>query len=155
MTTVVVYYTRFGSTAKVAQALAAELGAEVREIKAVREHGFVGMGFRSLLNLHMPIQPMNLDFSGVDRIVLCTPVWAGKPACPVRAFLRKADLKGKRLAVLFSTWGGEIDQAIRAIKADVVRQGAEVGPVDKVVTKGLSDAQLREAGRGFAQKLAP
>ena len=96
MKTVVVYYSRFGTTRTVAKAIAEELGAELREIQAARECGFLGMAFRSLFGIRMPIRPMNLDFTGADQIVLCTPIWAGRPANPVRTFLQEAKLEGKK-----------------------------------------------------------
>jgi len=153
MKTVVVYYTRFGNTRAIATALAQELGAEVREIKAVREYGFMGMGFRAAFGIRMPIQPMNLDFSGVDRIVLCTPIWAGKPACPARTFLKEARIEGKKLAVLFSTGGGETGPALETIRKCVAGKKVEIGPAAGIVTRGKDEEKLRTAAKELAQKL--
>lgn len=153
MNTTVVYYSRFGTTRTIATALAQELGAEVREIKAVREYGFMGMGFRAAFGIRMPIQPMDLDFSGVDRIVLCAPIWAGKPANPARTFLQEAKIEGKRLAVLFATGGGESGSALEAIRRRVAGKRVEVEPMGEIVTRGKDEEKLREEARELAQRL--
>jgi hypothetical protein len=58
------------------------------------------MAFGALLNLHFRIEPMDLDFSSFDAVVLCTPIWARRPTCPTRTFLRDARLEGKRFACM-------------------------------------------------------
>ncbi len=153
MKTVVVYYSRFGTTRTIATAVAEELGAEVREIQAVRECGFLGMGFRSLFGIRMPIRPMNLDFKEVDRVVLCAPVWAGRPANPVRTFLQEAKLEGKKLAVLFSTGGGETGPGLETVRKLVAGKKVEVTLLGAIVTRKKDEAQLRAEARDLAQKL--
>lgn len=153
MKTTVVYYSRFGTTRTIAMALAEELGAEVREIKAVRECGFMGMGFRSAFGIRMPIQPMNLDFAGVDRIVLCAPIWAGKPANPARTFLREAKIEGLKLAVAFTTGGGEASPAVEAIRKLAMGKRVEVTFLGAIVTRKKDEAQLRAEAKELARTL--
>jgi len=119
----------------------------------VREYGFMGMGFRAAFGIRMPIQPMDLDFSGVDRIVLCAPIWAGKPANPARTFLQEAKIEGKRLAVLFATGGGESGSALEAIRRRVAGKRVEVEPMGEIVTRGKDEEKLREEARELAQRL--
>ncbi len=153
MKTTVVYYSRFGTTRTVAAALAEELGAEVREIRAMRECGFMGMGFRSVFGIRMPIRPMNLDFTGVDRIVLCAPIWAGKPANPARTFLQEAKLDGVKLAVLFATGGGETGASVEAIRKLVAGKRVEVTFLGAIVTRKKDEAQLRAEAKEPVRKL--
>lgn len=156
MKTVVVYYSRYGTTRTIATALARELGAEGREIKAAREYGFLGMGFRAAFGIRMPIQPMNLEFSGVERIVLCTPIWAGRPANPARTFLREANLNGKRLIVLFSSashTGSGSGPALETIRKCVADKKVEVEPMGGIVTRGKDEEKLRAEAKEFAPKL--
>lgn len=153
MKTAVVYYSRFGTTRTVAGALAEALGAEVREIKAVRECGFLGMGFRSAFGIRMPIRPMDLDFSGVDRVVLCAPIWAGRPANPARTFLREAKLEGKVLAVVFTTAGGETGPALETIRKLAAEKGVEVTFLGAIVTRKKDEDELRAEAKELAGKL--
>jgi multimeric flavodoxin WrbA len=157
MKSVVVCYSRFGHTAKVAEALARELGAEVRRIEEVKQRSFMVMGWGSTTNARFEIKPMDLDLSGCDTIVLCTPIWAGKPACPARTFLHDARLEGKKVHLLISTGGGEIDKPVAVIAGDLAKKNATVGATSRVVTgmgkKGSTDDELRQAGREFARKV--
>ncbi|HPD06943.1 MAG TPA: hypothetical protein PLC08_03580 [Candidatus Bipolaricaulis sp.] len=153
MKTVVVYYSRYGTTRTIAQTLAAELQAEVREIKAVRERGFLGMGLRAVCGIPMGIRPMDLDFAGVERIVLCTPIWAGKPAVPVRTFLKEAQLEGKKLAVLFTTGGGKTGRAREMIRNSLAGKRVEVTFLGEIVTRKLGEDQLRTEARELARAL--
>lgn len=153
MKTEVVYYSRFGTTRTVAAALAAALGVEAREIRAVRECGFMGMGFRSVFGIRMPIQPMNLDFAGADRIVLCAPIWAGKPANPARTFLREAKTEGKRLAVVFTTGGGETGPALETIRQLVTGKIVEIKLLGVIVTRKKDEGLLRSAAKDLAGEL--
>ena len=153
----VVYYSRYGHTTKVAGALAQQLGAEVRRIEETEQRGFLGMGRGSVTNARFEIKPMDLDLSGCDTVVLCTPIWAGKPACPARTFVHDAQLEGKKVHVLFSTSGGDTDKAVETIGADLAKKSATVGVTGCVITKRgrkeTPDEELKQAGREFAMKV--
>jgi len=157
MKAVVVCYSRFGHTAKVAEALAQELGAEVRRIEEVKQRSFMVMGWGSTTNARFEIKPMDLDLSGYDTIVLCTPIWAGKPACPARTFLHDARLDGKKVHLLISTGGGEIDKPVAIAAADLAKKNATVGATVRVITgfgkKYATDEELKQAGRDFAKQV--
>ncbi|MEO0085266.1 MAG: hypothetical protein ABIK37_01405 [candidate division WOR-3 bacterium] len=94
MKAVVVYYTRFGHNKVVAETIAEVLEADVRQIQTPKQHGYPYMGFASFFNVRMRILPMDLDFGDAELLVLCTPIWAWKPAPPARTFLREARLEG-------------------------------------------------------------
>ena len=153
MKTVVVYYSRFGTTRTVAKAIAEELGAELREIQAARECGFLGMAFRSLFGIQMPIRPMNLDFTGADQIVLCTPIWAGRPANPVRTFLQMANLEGKRLAMVFTAGIVKSESALGTIRKLLSGKNVEVTVLGTIITLKKGEAQLRAEAKDLARKL--
>ena len=157
MKAAVVYYTRFGHTTKVAEALARELGAEVRRIEETKQRSFMAMGWASTTNARFEIKPMDLDLSGCDTIVLCTPIWAGKPACPARTFLHDARLDGKNVHLLISTSGGEIDKPVAIVADDLAKKNATVGATARVITslrnKDTPDEELKQAGREFAAKV--
>jgi flavodoxin len=157
MKAAVVYYSRYGHTTKVAEALAQELGAETRRIEETKQRGFLAMGRGSVTNARFEIKPMDLDLSGYDTIVLCTPIWAGKPACPARTFLSDARLDGKKVHLLITTGGGEIDKPVAVIADDLAKKNATVGATARVITKRgrreTPDEELKQAGRDFAKKV--
>lgn len=154
MRVAVVYYTRFGHTRALAEQLALELGAELREIRGVRAHSYPVMGFGAIFNAHFRIHPMDLDFSAFDVVVLCTPIWAGRPACPTRTFLRDARLEGKRLVIALSTWSDDLGQSLQHIERELAGKLATVVYTTHTVTKPLvSEALLREAGQALAHRI--
>ncbi len=153
MRVAVAYYTRFGHTRPLVEPLARELGAELREIRGQRDHGYPAMGFGAIFNMHFRIQPMDLDFSAFDVVVLCTPIWAGRPACPTRTFLRDARLEGKRLIIALSTWGDDVAQAFRHIERELAGKRVKVEYTTYTVTKDLPEEALQEAGRALAQRI--
>ena len=79
MKALVVYYSRSGVTRKVAQALAAALGAEIEEIVDTKDRsgagGWLKAGADASLKRLTAIQPMTKDPAGYDLVVIGTPVW--------------------------------------------------------------------------------
>ena len=148
----VVYYTRFGHNTVIAETMARELGAELRRIETPKQHGYQYMGFASTFNIRMKIAAMDFDLSAFDLVVLCTPIWAWKPAAPTRTFLREARLPA-RLAVCFSTGGGPTLRAQEKLKQDITGRQVEVVAFGEISTDKADDDALREAARRFAGRL--
>jgi len=89
--TLVVFYSRSGTTRRIAQALSGALKCDLEEITEPRPRtGFLGY-IRSLLEarrkLPSIIAPKKHDVSSYDLVVIGTPVWAWSLSSPVRAYL--------------------------------------------------------------------
>ncbi len=153
MKAVVVYYTRFGHNKAIAETVARELGADLRRIETPREHGYAVMGFCSFFDIRMAIRPMDFDLKGVELVVLCCPVWAGKPAPPARAFLADARLEGRRLAVCFSSGGGSSARARDKVRHLLAGRNVNLVACGDVTIGPGDEAALRVAATGFAAGL--
>ena len=151
--TVVVYFSRFGATAAVARAVAQTLGCELREIRARRRLSWFAMGFGSLFNIRYPIEPMDFDLTHYGLVVLCSPIWAAKPACHVMTFLDAARLQGTRSALLFTIWGGEVDRTVDAMKGILEARGSQVVASESVMCRKVPEDLLRARAREFALEL--
>jgi hypothetical protein len=151
--TVVVYYSRFGATATVAQALARELVAESREIRARKRLSWLAMGFGAVFNLRFPIEPMDFDFTHCGLVVLCAPIWAGKPACHLMTFLDAARLAGTQSALLFTTWGGGVERTVEAMKGILEARGSQVVASESIMCRKVPEDILRARAREFAIEL--
>lgn len=98
MKTLVVYYSRKGYVEKIADA----------KIKAEREAGnevdFLSLetisntaGYDGLRNClvkiatggEMELFPYECDVASYDKVIICTPVWGGKAALPIKSFITK------------------------------------------------------------------
>jgi len=109
MKTLIVYYSRTGNTRKLAQAIAAELGAAVEEIVESKSRagilGWLGAGRDAMLRRTTPIQPLKTDPARFDLVVVGTPVWGWSVTPAVRAFLASHAGRLKSVA-FFCTQGG-------------------------------------------------
>ena len=98
MKTIIVYYSLDGNTAAAAEALAKRIDADLCEIQPVKPIISAGKPtFRTLMQgggqvtfgLCPKIKEFSLDLPDYDRIILGTPVWAGKCASFVLTFAKK------------------------------------------------------------------
>lgn len=98
MKTIIVYYSLDGNTKNAAGTLANLIGADLCEIQPVKPIQSAGKPtFRVLMQgggqvtfgLCPKIKELDADLGGYDRIILGTPVWAGKCASFVRTFAKK------------------------------------------------------------------
>lgn len=59
-------------------------------------------GFKATFYKDMPIKSSALDMEEYDLVIIGAPVWMGKVPPPVKAFLRKYPLNGKKVAAFCS-----------------------------------------------------
>lgn len=109
MKTLILYYSRTGTTDLVAQALAAELDAKLARITCRKYRGgwfrYLLAGYDSVKGRLPSIEVPDLNFMDFDRVILGTPIWTSYPALPMRAFLSgRPELPGH--ISLFLTYGG-------------------------------------------------
>jgi flavodoxin len=89
--TLVVFYSRSGTTRKIAEVLSKALKCDLEEIAEVRPRtGSLGY-IRSLLEASWrrpsAILPKTHEVSSYDLVVIGTPVWAWSPSSPIRSYL--------------------------------------------------------------------
>lgn len=98
MKTLVVYYSRKGYVEKIADAkikAEREAGNEVDFLSLETISNTVGYdGLRNCLvkiatGGEMELFPYETDVASYDKVIICTPVWGGKMALPMKAFLTK------------------------------------------------------------------
>ncbi len=155
MKTLVAYYSRDGSTRKVAQSLAHEISAaDIEELGAVeRYEGFLGYfkaGYDSWKGRLPAIAPVRCSPAAYDFVVIGAPLWAGHAATPIRSYLKDHQGEFKRTAV-FVTHGGS--SPVRALKE--ISELAGQTPVAKmsVRTKAISDGTFLADLRNFISEL--
>jgi flavodoxin len=100
----VLFYSYEGSTRKIAELIAAETGADIEEIKPVKEmksKGFakyVWGGGQVVMKRRPELKPLNVNLDNYDTIFLGSPVWAFTYSPPIASLLEKGYLKGKQIA---------------------------------------------------------
>lgn len=118
MKSIIIYYSYGGNTRKVAEKIQKILGADAAEIKTVKPYigsydDVVAQGKREVDSGFMPeIQPLKVDLSQYDTVILGTPVWWYTFAPAMKTFLESADLSGKMIYP-FATNGGWIGHTFK------------------------------------------
>ena len=121
MKTIVVYYSLEGNTEFAAKRIAELLGADLLRIepeKAYPDKGFRKFfwGGKSAVMADTPrLQPYSFDSPAYDRVIIGFPVWASRPAPPIRTFIRDNDLSAKRLAAFACQSGSGAEKAFDKI----------------------------------------
>lgn len=109
MKTLIIYYSRTGTTGKLASALAQALSADRMEIRCDRYRPgllrYLRAGFDSVRGNLPPIDVPPICFREYDQVLLGSPVWTSYPALPLRRFIDLAPDLPSRVG-LFLTYGG-------------------------------------------------
>ncbi len=109
MKTLVVFYSRTGTTRKVASDIAKRLGCETEEIVDTKKRSgvlnYLSSGRDARNKKLTKLEDPKKDPSEFDLVVIGTPCWAGKMSVPVRTYISlKKD--GFRKVAFFYTAGG-------------------------------------------------
>lgn len=152
MHTLVIYYSLTGNTRKVGNLLAERLNADIAEITCpVYRRGLAG-GLRQAWDILTggtpPIEVPVVDSNEYDLIIAGGPVWAGRPAPPLRGFVGR-HLRGRYSAALFLTCNGT---AKNFPGEKALRELARTAPRSPVATRLFREAEI--ASPDIAERVA-
>jgi flavodoxin len=109
MKILIIYYSRTGTTRKVAEKLKQVLNADLEEIIDPAERrgalGYLKSGKEAMREMPAKINPIKSDLNSYDIIIIGTPIWAFNMSSPVRAFILENKTNLKKVA-FFATQGG-------------------------------------------------
>ena len=152
----VAYFSASGRTAKVAEKLAAELGADIYEIKPEVKYTKADLNWmnkksRSSVEMNnKSIRPAiitgDVDVSGYDTVCLGFPIWWYVAPTLINTFLEAYDFSGKKI-VLFATSGGS-GFGNTAAELQPSAPGAEITETT-VLTGLLSDAKIKSLAEKY------
>ncbi|MBR7092419.1 MAG: flavodoxin [Clostridia bacterium] len=123
MNTIVVYYSLEGNTDFAAGRIAAALGADTLRLypcKAYPDRGFRKFfwGGKSAVMAETPaLEPYRFDRTAYDRVILGFPVWAARPAPPIRTFVKDNDLTDLHIAAFACQSGSGAEKAFAKLQA--------------------------------------
>lgn len=118
---IVVYYSLEGSTKLIAENLALILDADLLELKPFKEIGTRGFtrylwGGRQVVFKDKPkLKNFSTNFKDYDVVIIGTPVWAFTFAPPIRSFLSKVKLEGKKIGIFccHEGWKGKTNENMK------------------------------------------
>jgi flavodoxin len=135
--TIVLYYSYTGHTAKLAQTIAENADIDICEIKDQKRPGtleaFTIGCLKAMRMRTAPIEPLQADLNGYERIVILAPVWAAHPA---PAALNAFDMlpSGKIVEVYMVSASGQ-SSAKEKIEALIREKGCELLKYENISSK--------------------
>lgn len=111
MRSLVVYHSHTGTTRKLAEAAARDLGADIVEVRASRYRrgiaSYMRAAYDSVMGRLPEIDAGNIKPDSYDLVLLLAPLWAGRASTPMRAYLTQHRGKMRRAAFVL-TCGGNV-----------------------------------------------
>jgi len=108
--TLVIFYSYSGKTKTIAEELAAKESADIAEIKDAKRLGKLKAYTAGIIaagrGKPWPIQPLKIDFSKYERLILLAPIWANNPPPAFNALLEHLT-EGKTVAVKMVSMSGK------------------------------------------------
>jgi flavodoxin len=156
MKILVAFYSWKGHTGKVAKALATRLGADLVQIEAEKESGMFGKATGAMFGRSAPIRPIKSDLSGVDFLVLASPVWAGKVPPYVNRYIELlSNTSGKPFSLVAEMGKSGAEKAIAHMQKRLEAKGMEyvssAATLESEVDLGSFVPKIEE----LAQTIAP
>lgn len=109
----IVYYSRTGTTKKVAEAIREQLDCDIEEIISVKDRsgimGYIISGKEASQKSSAEIRPTTKNPAEYDLVIIGTPVWAWNISSPVRTYIENNKESFKNISA-FCTMGGDGDK---------------------------------------------
>ena len=159
MKNLVCYYSLEGNTKAVAERIAAEIGADLLRLEpkedVPREGGrkFLVGGGMATFGKGCELKPYNFDKKTYDRIILGTPVWAGKTVPAMNQFLTENDISDKVWAVFTLSGSGNDKKCIKQLRKTLPGIAAVATLYDPHMAKKEQSAQNEGRLVEFIDKL--
>lgn len=132
MTICIAYFSWKGHTRKVAETLAEVLKKTGREALLVeitperefKDSNVAVQAIKAFLTMKTPIKPGNTDLSGIDELVIATPIWAGKVPPFVNTYVSDvSNGKGKPFHVVAEMGGRGAEGGISVVRKQLEKKG--------------------------------
>lgn len=154
MKTLIVYYSRTGITAEVAQLITEDLRGELEEIKDTRNRNgvlaYLQAAMEAALKKQARIIKAKNDPGEYDLVVIGTPVWSHNMSTPVRAYLEENKTSIKNTA-FFATCGSTgVSKTLRDMEKICEKKGQALLEIRKT---DLKSGKHQEKVKQFVREL--
>ena len=144
----VVYYSRTGTTKKVAEELAGKFGADIERLIDKRKRtgpvGYMRASKDAVAKNLTDLEPIEKNPHDYDIIIIGTPSWYGNMTPAVRTFLDQNGLEKKTIAVFGTTNLTGIENACKQVAETVAGKDFEQVPVLPLRKRDLKREVLSE-----------
>ena len=130
MKTVIIYHSFSGVTRGVAERVRDACGGDLLEVRPRQAYSRLTaytLGIVRARGGHRdPIEPPSIDVSTYDRIVLGTPVWAGRATPVMNSAVDGLRGAAGKSAVLFATCGAQAGETFPTLRSALEGEGVRV-----------------------------
>ena len=156
----IVYYSWQGHTEKVARALAERVGGRLARIEPVSEVGTLRKAMMATFGIRAAIRPTETDLSGVNFLIVATPVWAQKAPPYVNEYLsRVTNASGKPFSVLVEMGNSGAEKVVAIVRKSLEAKGmrfvTSATTLESDVDAGRFDRTVEEFARTIVEAAAP
>lgn len=142
MRTAIVVYSLGGNSRRLAEAMAARTGGTVLMIGCARYRpgglSYARAAVDSLFGWLPRVESPAVDLAGFDAVAVGGPVWVGRAATPVRAFLAARPALPRRVGLFVTCGGAGADRALGQMRALIGQMPrAELAATEAEVRAGL------------------
>jgi len=155
MKTLVAFYSRTGTTKKVAEKIAEILVCNLEEIFDIKDrsgaYGYLTAGRDATLRKLTTLQPLENNPADYELVIIGTPIWSWNVSTPIRTYLENNKSKFRQVA-FFCTMGGSGGQRAFSEMEKIIniKPVATLELQTKEVVKNEYEKKLKE----FIEKLS-
>jgi flavodoxin len=151
MTIRIAYFSYKGHTEKVATALARLLDAELVRIEPLNEFNIAIGGMKAFMAMKAPVKPGKTSLSGIDELIIATPVWSGKVPPFVSEYLAEVTGgEGKPFHVLAEMGGRGSESAIAIVRNHLEKKGMRFVSSAATIERDVESGAFMKTVEAFA-----
>lgn len=107
MGSIVIYHSLSGTTRRVAERITRQINGDKIEITPEKKHsGSLALlkgCYRSIKRVADPVVPGEIDVSDYEMVIICSPVWAGKPTPVINGAIKvMTGCQGKKVFAIMT-----------------------------------------------------
>lgn len=116
-----IYYSLSGNGDKIANILM-QKGIDIRKVLLEKEMpksksgSILKGGFLASINYKMKLKDFNNDINSFDEVIIGSPIWNSRLACPINTVLSELDLTNKKVTFILYSGSGKDNKAMDKIK---------------------------------------
>ena len=146
--TLILYYSLTGNTRAGCEVLQAELGADMIEIKDLRQRdgkwGFFKTAIASLVGKHTRIEPEKVDITKYHNIILGSPIWTGRLSMAIRTLIDRNRFDWRKVIIYTTTNALEKEKYQEKSRNLVRKAGGNVVGYYQILAKEEVDGEKIE-----------
>ncbi|MGZ7049881.1 MAG: flavodoxin family protein [Methanobacterium sp.] len=148
-----VFYSRTGTTRRVAEEIRENLDGDMEELRDKRNRSGAAGYMRSLINAlrrtPADLEDIKNDPSIYELVIIGTPIWAGKISTPIRAYITQNQAKFNNVAFFATAGSNSFEGAFAEMKELIGTPLAEMGFRTKEVKNGSYKSKVAEFKKKF------